>query len=235
MRLRLLALFIVLMHAPRDVAAQVITFTNVVDSTTMPIVRGTSCLYPAINNAGDVAFLAGIGTARGVYRWEGGAPVPIIRNEVGTNRSFDPIGGVCYGPDINDSGRVVALAFLPNDHQELLAGDGGPVVTVADTNGEFLSFSAGAYEVTPSIRNDGVIFFGVTFDALRLRFRCLPAPLCAAPYRVESESPCPCGSFRRFAELTVASSGPAGRAILSFKLAKSVDACTIDATAMTPG
>ena len=118
------------------------TFTLIADST------GPFSDFPSVSlsSSGTVAFSARFdGSGAGVFTGNGGALTTITT--IAT-----PPSGIPFGPpSINQAGMV---AFSAGDR--ILAGNGGPVVTIADTAGQFKGFASG---YTASINAAGTVAF----------------------------------------------------------------------------
>ena len=123
------------------------TFTFVAD-TTGPF----SDFSPvSLNGSGTVAFVARFdGSGAGVFTGNGGALTTI------TTTATPPFGNPFDPPSINDAGTV---AFSAGDR--VLAGNGGPLVTIADTVGQFRDFPAG---YSASINAAGTVAFTAFLD-----------------------------------------------------------------------
>ena len=121
------------------------TFTLVADSTG-PFSDFGVVPSPALNASGTVAFVARFdGSGAGVFKGNGGALTTI------TTIATPPFGNPFNPPSINQAGMV---AFSAGDR--VLAGNGGPRVTIADTAGQFNGF-AGGYSA--SINSAGTVAF----------------------------------------------------------------------------
>ncbi len=143
------------------ISAQVVEFVKIADSTTQFMGGGSPCRLPAINNSGQVAYIAHAGTSpfgstRGVFVSDGGAVTTIA---TGPNDRYDPDPVRCYGPDINGSGKVAFWQSLGANEHGLFVGDGGPLATIADTLGSFASIDLGSSMVVPSINDSGAVPF----------------------------------------------------------------------------
>jgi hypothetical protein len=114
---------------------------------------------PSINNLGDIAFVESIDFARGVFVGQEGDFTEIVA----PNPSDPSIG---YGtPMLNDAGTAAfQRSFTDEATQEfveqIVTGNGGPLVVVADTRDEFAFFGFRP----PSINNDGEVAFHATLD-----------------------------------------------------------------------
>ncbi len=146
-------------------SASVYTFTNVVDSTQQQITTATQCLAPSINGSGTLAFLAGAGAARGIYKGSGAALTPVAQIAFdGQTHAFDEVG--CHGPSINDAGNVAFYSSVPTLALDgIYVGNGGPVATVADSSGAFALFSGGCCKPFVMINESGNVAFVARFDA----------------------------------------------------------------------
>jgi hypothetical protein len=110
----------------------------------------------SINNAGTVAFNAGL-DAGGIGFFTGsGGPITTIADSNGPISTFT--GGVAV---INDSGTVAFFATLDTGVRGIFAGNGGPLTTIADASGAFGT----GFGFTPSINNAGTVAFSATLDA----------------------------------------------------------------------
>ena len=150
------------MLACAPASASVYTFTSVLDSTQQQISTNSQCLAPSINAAGTLAFLAGSGSARGIYKGSGGALTLIADTTFGgQTRLFDETG--CHGPSINDAGDVAFYASVPSAALDgIYVGNGGAVSTVADSSGAFAPF--GGANPFVMINESGDIPFVARFD-----------------------------------------------------------------------
>ncbi len=153
-----------LLLACAPASASVYTFTNVLDSTQQQISTNTLCLAPSINSTGTLAFLAGSGSARGIYKGSGGALTLVADTTFGGQaRLFDETS--CHGPSINDAGDVAFYASVPSAALDgIYVGNGGAVATVADSSGAFAMFSAGSAMPYVMINESGDIPFVARFD-----------------------------------------------------------------------
>jgi hypothetical protein len=144
--------------------AGIYTFTSVIDSGQMQISTVAQCLAPSINAAGELAFLAGSGAARGVYKSSGGALTTIAGAGFGgLARQFDEFG--CQGPSINDSGKVAFYASTPSDNSDgLYVGDGATLDTIADSTGPFARFDGGCCKPYLMLNEAGAVAFVARFD-----------------------------------------------------------------------
>jgi hypothetical protein len=132
------------------------TFTNIADTA-----GAFGYFYfesTSFNNAGAVAFRADLDDgSRGIFSGNGGSTAAI---------SVSTLPFASYGePSINDSGTV-AFPFFPGGFTPMpdgiYAGSGGPLVTIADTTGQFKSF-AGGYST--AIDSTGAVAFLAALDA----------------------------------------------------------------------
>jgi hypothetical protein len=145
-------------------SASVYTFTSVLDSTQQQISTNSQCLAPSINSTGTLAFLAGSGSARGIYKGSGGALTLVADTTFGgQTRVFDETD--CHGPSINDAGDVAFYASVPTAALDgIYVGNGGAVATVADSSGAFALFSGGCCKPFVMINESGDIPFVARFD-----------------------------------------------------------------------
>jgi hypothetical protein len=145
--------------------ARVYTFTNIVDSTQQLITTGVQCLAPAINNSGELAFIAGSGSVRGIYKSASGVLTPIATTNFGGQiHAFDETE--CHGPSINNAGKVAFYASTPALASDgIYIGDGVSVATVADSGGAFGLFSGGCCKPFVMINESGKVAFVARFDA----------------------------------------------------------------------
>ena len=121
------------------------TFTLIADSTG-PFSDFGVVPSPALNALGTVAFAARLDAGgAGVFKGNGGALTTI------TTVATPPFGNPFQPPSINQAGMV---AFSAGD--AILAGDGGPLVTIADTAGQFQGFTGGYSAV---INSAGTVAF----------------------------------------------------------------------------
>ena len=143
----LLTVCVLLVAAASEVEAGY-TFTFVAD-TTGPF----SFFGPvSLNGSGTVAFAAGFdGSGAGVFKGNGGVLTTI------TTAATPPFGNPFKPPSINQAGMV---AFSAGDR--VLAGNGGPLVTIADTAGQFKDFPSG---YSASINASGTVAFIAFLDA----------------------------------------------------------------------
>jgi hypothetical protein len=115
---------------------------------------------PAINDHGIVAFAAVIknntGGLAGIFTGMGAPTFTKIMDETGnillrTSR-----------PDFNNAGTVAFDGeFKDTGDGGIFIGNGGPVITIADTSGPFSGFPGS----TPIINNNGEVIFLATLDA----------------------------------------------------------------------
>ena len=123
------------------------SFTSVADTTG---VFSYIINVPSLNSAGVVAFRAFLNDgSMGVYAGNGTAVTTIAVTTL-------PFGG--FGdPAINTAGTV-AFTFNPggNEKQKILVGNGGPLMTIVDGNGEFIHPSAS------SINTAGTVSFSAS-------------------------------------------------------------------------
>ena len=127
------------------------TFTFVADSTG-PFSDFGVVPSPALNALGTVAFVARFeGSGAGVFTGNGGALTTI------TTIATPPFGNPFSPPSINDSGMVAVPAG-----DRILAGNGGPLVTIADTAGQFKNFVSG---YSASINSGGTVAFTASLDS----------------------------------------------------------------------
>ena len=113
---------------------------------------------PSINNVGDIAFDESIRP-----NFDSG----IFVGRVGTFQTIAaPDPNVFVGvPVRNDTGTAVFQRSITDETtgefvEEIVAGDGGPLTTVADTRGEFAFFGSRP----PSLNNRGDMAFHATLD-----------------------------------------------------------------------
>ena len=131
------------------------TFTLIADSTG-PFRDFGSEPSPSLSEAGTVAFVANLDDGSfGVFRGNGGLVTTIATNPL-------PLGGFWY-PSINQAGTVAFFEVQGNDVVErIVAGNGGPLTTIADIAGPFKRF-AGGYSV--SINSAGTVAFWAAQDS----------------------------------------------------------------------
>ena len=130
------------------------TFTLIADSTG-PFSSFGSVASPSLNAGGTVGFFAYLdnGTS-GVFKGDGGNVTTIGIN-------LDPFQRTAY-PRINQTGTVAFTALRWNGVDErILAGNGGPLITIADTAGQFRGFASG---YTASINTAGTVAFWAALD-----------------------------------------------------------------------
>ena len=131
------------------------TFTPIADSAG-PFSDFGSVSSPSLNGEGTVGFFAVLdnGTS-GVFKGSGGNITTIGINS-------DPFGFLrTVYPVINDAGMVAFLAFQWNGVSErILAGNGGPLTTIAETNGQFRGFAG-----LTAIDTVGTVAFWASQDA----------------------------------------------------------------------
>ncbi len=141
------------------------TFTNVADSTQLQISTIAQCLAPSINASGELAFLAGSGTARGIYKGSGGALTTVADASFGgLAREFDEVG--CHGPSINDAGKVAFYASTPSNNSDgLYLGDGATLDTIVDSTGPFARLDDGCCKPYVMLNESGEVAFVAHFDA----------------------------------------------------------------------
>ena len=155
-RLRLSSFFgilcvAVLATAPGTAQADY-TFTPIADSTGPFSSFG---IPPTLNATGTAAFFASLDNgSSGVFKGNGG-----IVTTIGVNAL--PFGGNTF-PTINQAGTVAFAAFEWNGvEQRILAGNGGPLITIADIAGPFRDFSGG---YSTSINTSGAVAFKASLD-----------------------------------------------------------------------
>lgn len=116
-------------------------------------------IHPSINNLGIVAFVANPDTGGiGVFTTTSGSTTTIADSGLFPNLfSFGR-------PSISDNQDVVAFGvrFLGGSGDGIYAGNGGPITTIANTNGPFRGFGA---DPAPSINARGVAAFGASLDS----------------------------------------------------------------------
>jgi hypothetical protein len=114
-------------------------FTEIASSTQTPGL--TTAVPPDVNNSGTVAFFARPGGRPAILTGDGGALTTVFSGG-GVYASFS-------SPSIAHTGTVTTVGVLSNTGQDrLLAGNGGPVGIVTDTNGSpfsdlFIAMSSG--------------------------------------------------------------------------------------------
>lgn len=146
-----LAVAIAWLAAPAS-AAVTYDFTLIADTTGPFSGFGR---FVSINNAGTVAFNAGLDAGGvGFFTGSGGA-VTTIADSNGPISTFT--GGVAV---INDAGTVAFFAVLDSGVRGIFAGNGGPLTTIADSAGDFDTGFG-----NPSINHSGVVAFSATLDA----------------------------------------------------------------------
>ncbi len=129
------------------------TFTLIADST------GPFSEFdfpsPSLNAVGTVAFHANLDNGRqGIFTGSGGPVTTVF-----TTLPFPD--GLGY-PSINAAGTVAFVADQRTGPGErILAGNGGPVVTIADTAGQFRNFGGG---YSTSINTAGTVAFSAGLD-----------------------------------------------------------------------
>ena len=129
------------------------TFTPVADST--GVFSSFAFFSPSLNAGGTVAFFAQLDSgSSGVFAGNGGNVTTIGINAL-------PFGGAT-SPTINQAGTV---AFYASDWngvgKRILAGNGGPLVTIADTAGQFKGFASG---YSTAINATGTVAFWAALD-----------------------------------------------------------------------
>ena len=111
---------------------------------------------PALNAVGTVAFRASLDTGiQGVFSGNG--------NTITTIAIAPSLSGYLGPPAINRAGTV-AFAASPNSGSgdSIFAGNGGPLVTIANTAGQFKDFAAGH---STAINTSGTVAFWASQDA----------------------------------------------------------------------
>ena len=101
-------------------------FTKIADSTA----ELTSFSIPSINNTGQIAFVAtfdDVALGQTVFRQEANGVLTIIADTSG------PIASFSGDPHLNSSGLVTFTAKMDNDSFSVLCGNGGALVTIANT------------------------------------------------------------------------------------------------------
>jgi hypothetical protein len=109
---------------------------------------GANATIPAINDAGQTAFIATQdgGAGSGIFRSTGGLPTTIAHSTA----QFQFFGSA---PSINNSGVVAFSATLDNATIGIFTGSGGPTATYVDSTGGFQSFGS------PAINDAGTVAF----------------------------------------------------------------------------
>jgi hypothetical protein len=151
--------------AASSAQARVYSFVNLVDSTQQTISTNTYCLAPSINALGEVAYLAGSGATRGIYKLSGGTATLLAdANFGGLPRIFDEVG--CHGPSINDQGRIAFYAETQGASADgIYIADGTGVHLVADSNGPFARLDGGCCKPYVMLDDNGDVAFVAGFDA----------------------------------------------------------------------
>jgi hypothetical protein len=144
-----------------SVAGAGYTFTKVVDSARDDF-NPNAFTCASLNNRGDVAFKAGrtsadgLNSFDGIYRANADGSLTTIVEDPDRER----FGFIGNNPSLNDSGQVSFAANLqPDFEQAILRGDGGSLVTIADTLGEFNFFG-----FDTSVNNSGEVAFKAELD-----------------------------------------------------------------------
>jgi hypothetical protein len=93
-------------------------------------------LRPSLNDAGVVAFAAGLDTGESGIFLGGGGPITTLYDTSGPFSGFD----VFQAPSLNNNGAVAFRASLDAGGDGIFTGSGGSFTTIADTSGAFSSF-----------------------------------------------------------------------------------------------
>ena len=112
----------------------------------------------SLNDGGQIAFEEALDDFTfGIFRSDGNGFVTIA------DENTPGIGSVA-DPQLNNAGMVVFVAFLEGEgnRSAIMTGSGGPLTTVADTDGPFSEF---AFFGGPSINDGGEVAFGATLDS----------------------------------------------------------------------
>ena len=131
------------------------TFTLVADNTG-PFSDFGAVPSPSLSALGTVAFNATLDQGgRGVFSGNGGMVTTIATTSL--------FNGAFGYPSINPAGTV-AFQFSPGTvaGERILAGNGGPLATIADTAGQFQSFVTGC---STSINASGTVAFWALPDS----------------------------------------------------------------------
>lgn len=142
------------------------TLTNIADSSSslfstfnvgFDTVGGNSPLssytIPSINEAGTVAFNAGLDAGgQGIFTGSSQG----VTTVADSNGNFDSFSSA----DINEQGAVAFLAQLDDQSTGIFTSINGQITTVADTSGDFSSFLS-----DPSINDKGAVAFLATLDS----------------------------------------------------------------------
>jgi hypothetical protein len=127
--------------------------TTVFTTSTSPF--NVSFGSPSINDAGQIAFQAGrdVGDG-GIFRFDPATNTfATIVTDTGTFSTPDD------RPSMNAAGRVAFQSLINGGTGEgIFLGDGGPVVTIADSSGAFQFFAR------PSLNDAGQVAFSATLD-----------------------------------------------------------------------
>jgi hypothetical protein len=127
--------------------------TTVYLASTSPF-RGTD-VGPASNEVGQIAFHEDLDEGgSGIFLWTAGTFTTIAT-------TAGPIGAFFRPPSLSDEGVVAFHALLDGGAGEaILKGSGGPLTTVADTDGPFSSFGFNG----PSVNSQGLVAFSASLD-----------------------------------------------------------------------
>jgi len=142
---RWLAVIGLLLACPLSGGAASYTFTKIAD-TSGPLSRFDFSGAPSINNAGTVAFLAGLATGGvGIFTGDG----EVITTIADSN---GPFFGFSSFPAINARGTVAFLSPQNGAPTGIFTGSGGPITTIA-LQSHLMSLGQ------PSINNRGTVAF----------------------------------------------------------------------------
>jgi hypothetical protein len=128
--------------------------TTIADTIHGPF-NGFTINQQDINNAGKVAFYATLpapAPGEGIFTGSGGAVTPVF--------STSGFSTLFFGLALNDPGTAAFLLIEPGGQARIVTGNGGPLTTVADTDGLFSSFSLGG----PAINNADTVAFLASLD-----------------------------------------------------------------------
>jgi hypothetical protein len=147
---RWLAVISLLLAWPLSGGAASYTFTKIAD-TSGPLSRFDFPGAPSVNDAGTVAFLAGLATgggAGGIFTGDGER----ITTIADSNGPFSGTGGFGQFPAINARGTVAFLSAQKTGPMGIFTGSGGPITTIV-LETQLMSLGH------PSINNRGTVAF----------------------------------------------------------------------------
>jgi hypothetical protein len=114
-----------------------------------------STARPSMNDAGVVAFNAGLASGTGIFKTDAGGVYTTIATSAGPFAIFSPSAA------INDAGLVAFAATGDDNVRHVYIGDGvNPLIPIADSTGAYSNFG------TPAINDVGDIAFWAELDGV---------------------------------------------------------------------